>query len=1082
MINPPVSNGPPRPAMTKVEEAIDMAHVSTKILLMAAASVTALASGGTAMAQQSSTTQGVLQSPPTDQAASPTAQAADQDGSVRNGDETSADTQTDGGDIVVTGIRAAQQRAVNLKRDAASVTDSISAEDIGKLPDVTISDSLQRIPGVQIRRDAGEGASINIRGLPQVTTLLNGEAYLGAQSITTIQPNFNDIPSQLFAGADVIKSSTADLLNAGITGTVNLRTRRPFDLKKGFTFAAAAEGAYGDKTKKYDPNLNALVGWHGERIGILISGAYSNLHLSNSHNGIQEGYGAALHNEQFNTAANPTGDVNTSNGFSPPNRPHGTIVGTGRDVNGDGDANDAFIVPQGFTAWDKVNQRERIGINASAQWEISDALTLNADAFFTQQNENDRTAGIQMQNVNWQAGEFVPGQSRNTGRQVTLTSGNISRAYDLNTTQIYNYDLGNFDSYSQNDRYKSQSQNYNVELKYDNGGRFKAVVRGIYGKAYSNYDQSYLQFSPSNGAQWQPGGIGHYPSGDIAFNPGGYQVNTVAGAASLPASVDFTGAQPVFTLPTQLTTLLGNIDNYALKTTSSEGNYRRKGDLKLVRGDVTYEANDNVSVAAGVRYSERSVDDFEFDRAAPLYAGQASQTGGCLVKWKAFDVPVGDASCYAGTGTFNTPGFRPYTAGLTRKASAAIFNGQVKQYDLPGAGLPPIYIFDPKAMDNALAFQNSFYPGNVEIQNPGASFNVGVKQTSGYAQLNVKGEVFGIPVSGNAGLKIINTRLDITQYVTGSPRPYGVANVSNGTVETKRSFTDYLPAFNLAFDFASNLKLRVAFSRTMTLLDLNQWGGGLNPTYAIDTTNPGSPVFRVTGGSSNGNPQLDPWRATNVEGSLEYYIGRSSLISLGAFYIDVASFIQSGNIVRTDLPDNDGVVRNRTVSISTPVQGAGGTLKGVEAGWKQSFSDLAFMPTVLSNFGIDANITYSPSDSGQVDLAGDKIPFQDNSKIQTNLAGFYQDSHFQARVAWNYRSKRAVQQNFGGIQGLELYQQPTNYVDASISYDFTPSLTIYAQGSNLTGEYEKYYLTFPDEKAYNNIYERRFMAGARVKF
>ncbi|MBD8700617.1 TonB-dependent receptor [Sphingomonas sp. CFBP 13714] len=1051
-------------------------------MLMVAASVTALVSSSTALAQQTSTTQGVLQSAPTDQAASPSAAAADQASETQTPTTPTSDAAAESEDIVVTGIRGAQRRAVNLKRDAASVTDSISAEDIGKLPDVTISDSLQRIPGVQIRRDAGEGAAINIRGLPQVTTLLNGEAYLGAQSITTIQPNFNDIPSQLFAGADVIKSSTADLLNAGITGTVNLRTRRPFDLKKGFTFAAAAEGAYGDKTKEFDPNLNGLFGFRGEKVGFLVSGAYSNLHLSNSHNGIQEGYGAALHNEQFNTAANPTGDVNLSSGFSPANRPKGTIVGTGRDVNGDGDSNDAFIVPQGFTAWDKVNQRERIGINASAQWEISDALTLNADAFFTRQNENDRTAGIQMQNVNWQAAEFVPGQSRNTGSVVSLSNGGVTRDYDLNTTQVYNYDLGNFDSYAQNDRFKSQSQNYNVELKYDNGGRFKASLRGIYGKAYSNYDQSYLQFSPSNGAQWQPGGIGHYSTGDVAFNPGGYVVNTLAGAASLPATVDFTGNQPVFTLPSQLTNALGNIDSYTMKTTSSEGNYRRKGDLKLIRGDVSYEANDNVSLALGGRYSERTVDDFEFDRAAPLYAGQASQAGGCLVKWKAFDVPLNDASCRAGTGTFGTASFAPYTAGQVRKASDPIFNGQVKQYNLPGAGLPPIYVLDPKVMDNALAFQNSFYPGNVEVQNPGASFNVGVKQISGYAQLNVKGDVFGIPVSGNAGLKIINTKLDITQFVTGSPQPYGLANLSNGTVETKRSFTDFLPAFNLAFNLAENVKLRLAYSKTMTLLDLNQWGGGLNPTYAIDTSNPGSPVFRVTGGSSNGNPQLDPWRATNVEGSLEYYIGASSLISVGAFYIDVASFIQSGNIVRTDLPDNDGVVRNRTVSISTPVQGDGGTLKGVEAGWKQSFSDLGFMPSILTNFGIDANITYSPSDSGAVDLKGDAIPFQDNSKIQTNLAGFYQDDHFQARVAWNYRSKRAVQQNFGGIQGLELYQQPTNYVDASISYDFTPNLTLYAQGSNLTGEYEKYYLTFPDEKAYNNIYERRFMAGARFKF
>src|SRR4051812_26049774 len=75
-------------------------------------------------------------------------------------------------EIVVTGVRQAQQAAIEVKRDAVQIVDSISAEDIGKLPDVTISDSLQRIPGVQIRRDAGEGSTVAVRGLPQVTTLL----------------------------------------------------------------------------------------------------------------------------------------------------------------------------------------------------------------------------------------------------------------------------------------------------------------------------------------------------------------------------------------------------------------------------------------------------------------------------------------------------------------------------------------------------------------------------------------------------------------------------------------------------------------------------------------------------------------------------------------------------------------------------------------------------------------------------------------------------------------------------------------------------------------------------------------------
>src|SRR5665213_3258018 len=78
-------------------------------------------------------------------------------------------------EIVVTGVRASEERSVALKRGASIIQDSISAEDIGKLPDTTISDSLQRITGVQIDRNGGEGTSVNIRGLPQVGTLLNGE-------------------------------------------------------------------------------------------------------------------------------------------------------------------------------------------------------------------------------------------------------------------------------------------------------------------------------------------------------------------------------------------------------------------------------------------------------------------------------------------------------------------------------------------------------------------------------------------------------------------------------------------------------------------------------------------------------------------------------------------------------------------------------------------------------------------------------------------------------------------------------------------------------------------------------------------
>ncbi len=385
-------------------------------------------------------------------------------------------------------------------------------------------------------------------------------------------------------------------------------------------------------------------------------------------------------------------------------------------------------------------------------------------------------------------GRVCPGQSRNTGRQVTLTSGNISRAYDLNTTQIYNYDLGNFDSYSQNDRYKSQSQNYNVELKYDNGRPLQGSGARHLRQRLTATRPKLPAFSPSNGAQWQPGGIGHYPSGDIAFNPGGYQVNTVAGAASLPASVDFTGAQPVFTLPTQLTTLLGNIDNYALKTTSSEGNYRRKGDLKLVRGDVTYEANDNVSVAAGVRYSERIGRRLRIRSRGAALCGQASQTGGCLVKWKAFDVPRRRRVVLCRHRHVQHAGLSvPTRPVLTRKAKRRDLQWPVKQYDLPA----PPYLrstssiqrpwITPSRSRTASTRGTSKSRIRAHPSTSASSRPRAMRSSTSRAKSSASRE-------RQRRVKIINTRLDITQYVTGSPRPYGCRERVERNVETKRSF------------------------------------------------------------------------------------------------------------------------------------------------------------------------------------------------------------------------------------------------------------------------------------------------------
>lgn len=981
-------------------------------------------------------------------------------------------------DIVVTGIRASQARAIEVKRNADSVVEAISAQDIGKLPDVTISDSLQRIPGVQIRREAGEGGAVNIRGLPQVTTLMNGEQFLGANSVTTVQPNFTDIPSQLFSGATVFKSPTASLQQAGLSGTVDLLTRRPFDLKQGFTISAAAEGQYGDEVDKWSPSANGLIAYHGDRIGLLVSAAYSDLTLGNSFRGIQD-YGVGLNTEFGSDAQIVDGQIVPANpgNFAVGNR--GVSRGTpirdsagaliGYDVNGDGDANDAFITPQSHTAWNRETTRERFGANASLQFEASDTLRLTADAFYTRQTQYDRTAGFQFQNVDWLSSPFLPTASRDTGATVPVGG----RDFNLNTVQTFQYDLPNFDSYAETFRTRSESQNYNLQLDWQPSDRFKGTIRGIYGKAHRYRDQAYTQFNLTNGTQWAYNGVGHYPAslgGDVVFNPTGYQVY------SQQATVDYSSGAPAFSFSPEFLAQVGDPSRYGLKTISSEGNQYQDGDLWALRADGEWEANDQVKLSFGGRYGERKVDQFTFERVSPFYAGNTDNpgnpAGGCLVKWKAFDVNLGDGAC-----SVRDAAGRAYTAGYTRPATDPIFGDAVRQYALPASGAPTIYVLDPKAMDDSEAWQNKFYPGSINNVNPADSFTVNVRQISGYAQVSGEGELLGMPFRANGGVQVVNTRLNVRQNIVGAPQPYGVSGVDAGDITTEREFTDFLPSINVALDITDKLRARAAFSKTMTLLDFVQWGGGLNVGYAINTQ---TGLFEARTASASGNPNLDPWRATNVEASIEYYTGQSSLIAVGGFYISVDSFIFNTTVLRDDIPDNDGVIR-RLVPTTVPIQGEGGTLKGIEASARQSLADYG-VNGFFGGFGVDANYTLSLGDAGLVDLAGNNQPFQDNSRHQVNAALWYEKYGLQVRVAYNYRSRRLVSSNYGGITGLAQYQQPTNYLDASISYDVTPFLTLYGQASNLTAETERYYLTFPDQVLFENIYERRFIAGVRAKF
>ncbi|MGV3480693.1 MAG: TonB-dependent receptor plug domain-containing protein, partial [Sphingobium sp.] len=188
-------------------------------------------------------------------------------------------------DIIVTGFRSSLAKAIDLKRNESAAVDSILAEDIGKFPDLNLSESIQRIPGVAITRDGGEGRQISVRGLgPQFTRVrINGMEALttagGADASGGTNRgrgfDFNVFAADLFNQISVRKTAEASTEEGSLGATVDLRTARPFDYN-GFTLAGSVQAAYNDLSEKVSPRGAFLIAdtFADGTIGVLLSAAY----------------------------------------------------------------------------------------------------------------------------------------------------------------------------------------------------------------------------------------------------------------------------------------------------------------------------------------------------------------------------------------------------------------------------------------------------------------------------------------------------------------------------------------------------------------------------------------------------------------------------------------------------------------------------------------------------------------------------------------------------------------------------------------------------------------------------------------
>jgi len=962
--------------------------------------------------------------------------------------------------IQVSGIRGSTQASINTKRFATSQVDGISAEDIGKLPDVTITDSLQRISGVQVERVAGEGGPVAIRGLPQVATTMNGEVFLSATTIDASGADLGDLPAQLFGGVDVYKTSTTKNAAAGIAGAIDLKTRRPFDLAEGFTFSGAAEVSQGSISKETDPTLNGLVSYNGDKWGVLVSAVTSEVNLAsdyNGHNDTSENGGIGW--TQNNFAWSDPGDGSTTRN----------------------------IVPHGVTAFNKEEERKRDALQFSFQAELAEGYELTADYFYTNQDRFNARRGFN-HNSRWQGFSNYGFATKTTGDTFTDGDGNAWQGVNA-----YNFNPYRMQTFTQVNVNEERSQNFNLELNIDTGAALTGKVRATYARANASMRHAYGEgdiLSIDQGTLVTgPGGFTpaeYCTSGEeIIGDQGGCNGTFSQGIEddSFLISHDASGEFPVFGGFDQMVNggkgvmsvadYMTDLDAYHIGAFSSEGNTDDEGEMTTFSTDWNYAFDDGIitSVDFGIRLSERKVDHDQFTYTSDF-------GGGCdIAQWKAVDQQYNGAAegdpCYQVEGTGeNVDGvWTPYT--LLPPTSLDQHTSVSWQTDFGNVGgVPGIWSIDPSNFRDPRSFHEKTFGNVARTENGGRTYDVRLNEINYFLQANFEWE----DLSGNFGMKVIETDLYVKQNLVGPNLPHSGLGPDIGDAVTERSYTDYLPSLNLAYAATEGIVLRAAWSKNMQALDLAQWGDGksVNSVFNDDCN-----CMRVANGTLNGNPELDPWRSTNYSLSAEWYTGTATMAYIATYGIDIESFTQSDTIM-LDEPDSDGVKRGPH-PFTANVQGNGGDVTGYEIGGKLAFSDIMDV-AVLNNIGLDANYTYSDSSQDAKDVNGNDLPFVGMSKDTYNFVVWYEQDEFSMRLAYNARSPRLMTQGNPNTGGQALYQDDYAQLDFNATYNMNENISFYVNGSNITEEYQQTYIEFEEQKAFQNVYEARWTIGTRVAF
>ena len=876
--------------------------------------------------------------------------------------------------VTVTGIRRGIESAISVKRDSTSIVEAISAEDIGKLPDVSIAESIARLPGLAAQRVAGRAQVISVRGLSPdfATTLLNGREMVSTGDNRSVE--FDQYPSELISGVTVYKTPDAGLVGQGLSGTIDMQTVRPLSFgervfsisgryQKNSLGEAAGEDPYGNRI-----SFSYVDKFADGTLGVAIGFAHSEMSKQENQVGLYEPWQAI------------------GEGWRP-----GVEPGT--------------FYSDGIKALRRTGKAERDGLMATIQYRPNNTWTSTFDAFYTDAEEHDTANQLEIHLGDYNGGfDRLQVDNAVVNGNGSFTGGIARNVYPL-VRGMYNEREDSIKAFGWKNELSFESWRLMVDMSWSKAEREETNLENNLQRLPSPMlDSVTLDFSGNGFPQMTPGL-------DYSNPASLYLTNTIYGSGygKVPQVEDeLRGFRVVanFNAP-QALSWLSDIDLGV--------NYADRGKSKhQAEGNINLGAQGETSIAADLQY-------------------------------------------------------KPVNLGFA------------------GAGLIPAWNV-PEAVKRYMVFAPV---DDLDYLIP-KQWSVDEEIVTTFVRANIDTQLGSVPVRGNIGFQAqhVDQSSDSNYWDASQPVGSQVLPISKG-----KSYTDFLPSLNLAFELPAENTVRFALARQVARPRVDEMRASMD--FGVDTST-GKP------GAGGGNPELDPWTANAIDLSWEKYFGNKAYIAASVFYKDLRTYIYSQ--LRSDydftpqvqswldangdtLPP--GVVVQNTGNYTAPFNGEGGTLRGAEL---TASLPLDLFSDALRGFGVvasagfnDSSIVIPPDPSTVSSVGSDPIMLPGLSKRVYNFTAYYENNGFEVRVNQRKRSDFIGEiGNFDGARTLR-YVEGEDTIDAQVAYSFgygsaMEGLSLYLQGSNLNNSRYRTYAGTKDRPLETVEWGSTWLVGLSYKF